>query len=359
MKIVHILHNLRGGGIQNLLLSLAPMQAKMGNEVTLILTDEDNMDYSIKMRDKIEKKNVTVIYLNRKVGSTFSSIVTLFKCYRLLHELRADIINSHGAFNHNYAALCTVFTKNIHIPTIHSSPEKWNKLGYWLNKKKSMIFCSQSSFEINNYKSSNSIIIANGVDKEMVVSIKKSNLHKELNINSNIKLVAGVGALRVPKNYPFWVKIAKACKDIDVHFIVCGGDKGQDFISASIFDGIENLTWVGIRSDIPEIINEADCFLSCSTFEGLPIAVLEAFFSGIPCVLSPIPQHSDIAKNISECYIPEKFEIQDFKENIIKACSSGKSHQTIKKERELFIENFSIERTAKEYIDFYKKCISN
>ena len=272
-----------------------------------------------------------------------------------LHKLKADIVNSHGAFNHNYAALGTVFTKSIHIPTIHSAPEKWNKLGYWLNNKKSMIFCSQSAFEINDYKNNNSVVIANGVDKDLVVSNKKSDLRKEINISNDTKIIVGVGALREPKNYPFWVQLAKICTDTNVHFFVCGGHKGQGFINPSIFDGIDNLTWLGIRSDVPEIINEADCFLSCSSFEGMPIAVLEAFFSGIPCVLSPIPQHIAVAKNIIECYIPDKFEISDFKEKIIVACSSGKSHESIQKKREPFLENFSIKKTAMEYIDFYKK----
>ena len=357
MRIVHILPNLKGGGIQNLLLSLAPMQVKMGNEVFLIVTDLDTLDYSAKLREKFEKQNVIVIYLDRTVGNNISSIITLFKSYRVLHKLKADIVNSHGALSHNYAALGTIFTKSTHIPTIHNAPEKWNKLGYLLNDKKSIIFCSQSAYEVNDYKSNNSVVIANGVDKNMVVSTKKSNLRNEFNISDKTKLIVGVGSLRKQKNYPFWVKLAKDCKDIDVHFIICGGHYGQGYIDSSLFNGLDNLTWLSVRSDVPEIINESDCFLSCSTHEGLPIAVLEAFFSGIPCVLSPIPQHSDIAENISECYIPNKFEVQDFKEKIIMAYSSGKSHKSIQKERESSIEKFSIERTAKEYINFYIKSV--
>lgn len=357
MRIVHILPNLKGGGIQNLLLSLAPMQVKMGYEVFLIVTDIDKLDYSIKLRNKIEQQGVTVIYLNRTVGNNFSSIITIFKCYSILHKLNADIVNSHGELSHNYAALGTIFTKSTHIPTVHNAPENWNKIGHLLNDKKSIIFCSQSAFEMNHYKNSYSVVIANGVDKNIVVSDKKSDLRKEYKISDNTKLIVGVGSLREQKNYPFWVELANACKDIDIHFFICGGNYGQGYIDPSLFDGIENLTWLSVRSDVSEIINEADCFLSCSTFEGLPIAVLEAFFAGISCVLSPIPQHLDIARNISECYIPDKFDVPEFKEKIIKACASGKSHKSIQKEREPFLEGFSIEKTAKEYIDFYKKSI--
>lgn len=354
MKIVHILHNLRGGGMQNLLLSLAPMQVRLGNEVIIVLTDKDTLDYSSLMKKKLEGKGVSVISLNRKVGSTISSVLSLFKCIKLLHRIRPDIINSHGAFNHNYAAISAFFLKSIHIPTIHSAPEKWNKIGYFLNKNKPMIFCSQAAFEFNDYSNVKSIVISNGIDKKVVKSNNKSNLRAIYELSSNTKIIVGVGELRKPKNYPFWIELANSTKDLDIHFFICGGGEGPDFIDPSIFNEPNNLTWLGIRSDIPDILQEADCFLSCSIHEGLPIAVLEAFFSGIPCVLSPIPQHIDIAINISECYIPEKFETEHFKEKITTALSSNKTHELILKERKPFIRKFSIENVAEKYIAFYK-----
>jgi glycosyltransferase involved in cell wall biosynthesis len=45
-------------------------------------------------------------------------------------------------------------------------------------------------------------------------------------------------------------------------------------------------------SEIPqEWMRCADVFLSCSEFEGMPLAPIEALGSGIPAVLSQIPGH--------------------------------------------------------------------
>lgn len=353
MKIIHILPNLKGGGIQNLLLSLAPMQAKMDNDVTLIVIDKDKLDYSHILRKKIESNGVKVFYLNRKVSSLSSSFYSLIVCYKLIHKLNVDIVNSHGAFCHIFAALCVLYTKSKHLPTIHNAPERWNKLCFWLNNKKPIIYCSQAALDENSFVGNPNVVIPNGVDKDMVVTDDKSALRQEFGLNKHTKLVVGVGSLRPQKNYAFWVKLANACKDIDVHFFICGGHYGKDYIDPIIFGGLDNLNWLSVRSDVPKITNECDCFLSCSTIEGLPIAVLEAYFSGIPCVLSPIQQHINIANHVSECYIPDEFTVISFKAKIKEACFSNKSHEIIREERKNIIKKYSIDKTAKKYIDFY------
>ena len=43
---------------------------------------------------------------------------------------------------------------------------------------------------------------------------------------------------------------------------------------------------LGVRSDIPELLQAADLFMLPSTFEGLPVAAIEAQAAGLPCLLS-------------------------------------------------------------------------
>lgn len=45
MKIIHICNCLRGGGIQNFLLSLLPEQAKQKHQVTLIVIEKYDYEY--------------------------------------------------------------------------------------------------------------------------------------------------------------------------------------------------------------------------------------------------------------------------------------------------------------------------
>ena len=47
MKIVHMVASLKGGGIQNLILSLVPEQVRLGHKVSVIVTDEDREEQEI------------------------------------------------------------------------------------------------------------------------------------------------------------------------------------------------------------------------------------------------------------------------------------------------------------------------
>lgn len=47
-----------------------------------------------------------------------------------------------------------------------------------------------------------------------------------------------------------------------------------------------NVKMLGARTDIPDILNVADVFLFPSKWEGLPVTVVEAQASGLPCFVS-------------------------------------------------------------------------
>jgi glycosyltransferase involved in cell wall biosynthesis len=59
--------------------------------------------------------------------------------------------------------------------------------------------------------------------------------------------------------------------------------------------GVESeVRLLGIRKDIPAILADADLFLSTSTSEGMPVSLLEAMASGIPCVAYAFPSLTEI-----------------------------------------------------------------
>jgi glycosyltransferase involved in cell wall biosynthesis len=55
-----------------------------------------------------------------------------------------------------------------------------------------------------------------------------------------------------------------------------------------------NIVFLGKKTNIVEYLKVADYFISASSSEGLPNSVLEAYMTGLPCILSDIPQHREI-----------------------------------------------------------------
>ena len=96
MKIVHILNSLKGGGIQNFLLSLAPEQVIKGCQVLIIVVDNDDYEYCTRLKEKFENNGVQVCYLNKKLHSKISFLKTLIKCRNIIKKEQPDIVNTQG-----------------------------------------------------------------------------------------------------------------------------------------------------------------------------------------------------------------------------------------------------------------------
>lgn len=271
--------------------------------------------------------------------------------------MHPDIVNTHGELSHIFGSLATLGTGIKNVCTIHNAPEWWGKVCTIINGSTPLVYCSEAAAELSLQRNTRTIIIPNGIKQQDVKREKSASLRKEFNLTTGTKLIVSVGSLRPQKNYEFLIDLAKSTDKKNWHFFICGGHYGKGYINKEIFKDINNIHFLGLRSDISKIENECDCFLSCSTFEGLPIAVLEAFFVGIPCVLSPIIQHKKIAKDIEGCYIPKNFTTISFEEALHEALTDRQPKHEILKKREKAISKYSIEETANSYISFYKSIL--
>lgn len=357
MNVIHITNCLRGGGIQNFLLSLLPEQALMGHKVFLIVIEKYDYEYCFHLEQILKNNNVIVIRLNKSRGNKKSLIKTIIKCRNIVKSINPDIINTHGEMSHIYGAISVTGRKNKQIITIHNAPEKWSYITKLLCNDKPLIFCSEAAYNLKQQAACKMAIIGNGINNKIVHTNNVVDLREELNLDKHDKIVVLVGSMRPQKNYLFLKDIADKINDSSIHFCVCGGNYGAGYINTDEFESYKNIHCLGLRSDVSAIENGADLFLSCAKFEGLPIAVLEAYFNGIPCVLSPIIQHVNIS-NVYKVYIPKDFDAKSFIDCIYKALSNTESHEVILNKRKSQIEQYSIKNKASNYIEFYNKVLN-
>lgn len=146
MKIIHITNCLRGGGIQNFLLSLLPEQASMGHEVFLIVIEKYDYEYCFHLEQILSNNNVNVIRLNKSRSNKISLIKTIIKCRSLIKNINPDIVNTHGEMSHFYGAISVAGKGNKQITTIHNAPEKWSYGAKLLCNDKPLIFCSDAAY---------------------------------------------------------------------------------------------------------------------------------------------------------------------------------------------------------------------
>lgn len=359
MNILHITDCLRGGGVQNFLLSLLPEQVKLGHQVTLIVVEKNTYDYCDILEQKLKLHGVQVINLGKKRANKLSFLKTLLACRKTIKSIQPNVVNTHGGMSHLYGTFSTKFTSCLHVLTIHNAPEYWNLPNKLLNSQKPLVYCSDAAYDMRVQHNKNIVAINNGVSADLIRTNELVDLREELHLTEKDKIVVLVGSLRPQKNYEFLKQVVDKLQDPSIHFCISGGNYGAGYVKMSEFDDYPTIHCLGLRSDVSAIENGSDLFLSCATFEGLPIAVLEAFFNGIPCVLSPIEQHKRIADGVEACIIPKDFTAEAFVESILNGLEITKSHGGIANKRAAAIDKYSISYAAKKYVDFYQKNLGN
>lgn len=125
--------------------------------------------------------------------------------------------------------------------------------------------------------------------------IEIGDKRKEMGVPEDAVLLLSVGELNENKNHSVVVSILNRLPD-NFHYIICGnGHTGEALRQTAAANGCgDRLHLLGYRSDIPQIMKACDIFVFPSLREGLPVSVMEAMASGLPCVVSRIRGNIDL-----------------------------------------------------------------
>lgn len=136
-------------------------------------------------------------------------------------------------------------------------------------------------------------VLNNGIDvKHYKFSSKtRSSMRRNLGIAPEQKAICHIGRFSDEKNHEFLLKAFAKCGggEFDGRLFLIGrgplrNDMEQLAAELNIHDKV---VFLGVRSDIPDLLMAMDLFVFPSKWEGLGIAAIEAQASGLPCILSP------------------------------------------------------------------------
>jgi len=355
--------NLDAGGAQTFVASLAIEQTKQGHEVSIIIIDKlVNSNFQKLLIGSLNQHGVDLHLLNRRVGRNITIVNTIKGIIQTLSLGEPDIINTHIPTAHLLVKLCLNFVlsklKNRQVITVHNAPENWSWLNFRFNSHTPTIYCSFSALQINRQRACLKIAIQNGIPSIRTNYVTKQSYQFG---NKDSRRVLCVGRLSSQKNYDLICEIAKHFEGNGVDFLICGLKLGTAARDLANFSKTSNIYYLGIQTqeEIYSLMEHCDCFLNASLYEGLPITVLEAFFSGIPCVLSRIPPHIEIGTDMPFCFMGELNSGGTFVNKIEIALNYTGSKEEIINLRQPFLNNYSINTTASKYETFYNKVIAS
>lgn len=134
-------------------------------------------------------------------------------------------------------------------------------------------------------------ILANAVDAErfrLQPQVRRQK-RQELDLGERLAIIC-VGRFRPEKNQIFLLDVLKEMQNLrqDVILLFAGeGPCEEDVKAKARALGLDDhIRFLGMRTDIPELLQAADAFVLSSLWEGLPVTAIEAQASGLHCVVS-------------------------------------------------------------------------
>lgn len=302
-KVLIVIQQLRRGGVEVAAINFASHLDQNKYEFTYYLQKIES-EQDKELIEKIKSSNSRVIIKN-KIKDTY--LENYKDALKVMRETKYDVVHSHVMFYNGiimYAAKKCGIKKRIS----HSHASKWNHketipfkiYRYFMRKlinryATDKLACSTDAgnymYGKKEYKK-HGTFLANGIDiKEYNFSQKiRNKKRKELNVKENEILVGHIGTLYWIKNQVFLVEIfAKMLKENSNMKLVLAGEKveTEDILKkAKEFGVTDKLIILGQVNDVKHLLQAYDIMIFPSLNEGLPVSLIEAQATKLPCLIS-------------------------------------------------------------------------
>ncbi|MEZ7500928.1 glycosyltransferase [Psychrobacter sp. Arc29] len=225
---------------------------------------------------------------------------------RLRHFLRNnpqyEIVHSHMLLSNAFHLLASKYagikhrishshnTSNGKSGILEKVYEKWAIL---TNRQIATykIACGKSAANYLFGNTKEVLILPNAVDIQGVIKLAKESQDyiREESDEQGIKIIQ-VGRLNEVKNHQFSLKIAQALKSKDIAFTMYIAGQGSlyDILKQQVADLslMNNVKFLGVRTDITELMASADYMIMPSLHEGFPVVLVESQSVGLKALVS-------------------------------------------------------------------------
>jgi glycosyltransferase involved in cell wall biosynthesis len=295
VRIVYVLTSLGMGGAERQVLALGERMAHRGHTVVVLV-----------LRPQLSEEwptRLDVFHLNMR-KTPIGVFTGMKRGRRFLREFRPDIVHSHGFHGNLIARLFRPYAGSpAPISTIHNVYEGgWARMAaYRFTDRKSALTTAVSQAAAERFirlkavPAHKGIIVSNGIDTY--------EFHPDCERRARVRTEMGVrgefvwltaGRVVPAKDYP---NLLRAFAQVRANFSdaqlwIAGesiGDEATRLRELASAHGLgDALRWLGLRRDLPALLDAADGFALGSAWEGMPLAVGEAMAMEKPVVATDV-----------------------------------------------------------------------
>lgn len=344
------------GGAEKQVCLLADKFADLGHEVTLI-----GLTGCVIV--KPSEQSIELIELGMQ-KTPLGFIRAYLQLRKIIAKNKPDVLHSH-MFHANIMARLLRLTTKIKklICTAHNTNEGgWLRMylysitDFLVDTNTNVSLEAVESFIIKKaVKNGNMQVVYNGIDTDTF--IVKNNL-SGISIPKDKFVFIAVGRLAEQKDYPNLLNAAALLKETNADFVILivgeGGLKSELQRLVIELKLSKQVYFLGIREDIPELMNAADTFLLSSAWEGFGLVVAEAMACEKSVIATDCGGVAEVIGNCGTLVPPQNSQALA---QAMKAMMNMTVEQraTIgKNARRRVVEHFSIDTITQRWLDIYE-----
>ncbi len=352
MKVLHVVNSLAMGGLENFVVELTKNLPQVDHYVACLtgkgelFDDIDGCAYFLDVPKK-------------------TSIRTFYSLWKLMSDLKVDIVHTHNQGPQFYGAIAA---KLRGLPVVHTKHGR-NLSNFGKRKyldRISSLFTDKivtvsedirrlcvEQLRIPEKKVS---VILNGIDTNKFCSQVRPARQE-----SEPFIIGTVARLSPEKNQACLLRAAKVLKDNQLNFkvqIVGDGPLKENLNALSMQLVLEkHVEFLGLRRDIPEILNHFDLFVLPSFTEGISLTLLEAMSCQLPVVATRVGGNCEIIDDGKDGFLVPSDDHLELA-NVLSGCISDEKKYLLdevgKQSRLKIISQFSLDIVVGRYLSLYQ-----
>lgn len=357
MKILHAITSLYTGGAERLMVDLLPLLKENGNnQVDLLLINGVETQF----KKMIEQKGINLISL-----STTNDVYNPKNIMRMRPYLKQyDIIHTHNTACQLFVPVSLLFTtvNPLLITTEHNAINRrrsrlWMKpIDRWMYNRYDAIVCiaDQTRQNLEDYigKQEKIHTIYNGVDISRFIRPVKD-------VSANDKyVITMVSAYRVQKDHETLMRAMTHLPDNYRLQLVGGGEKADSVRLHSYCNDLgiaDRVTFMGVRQDIPDILEQSDFVVLSSHWEGLSLSCIEGMASGRPFIASDVDGLREIVGGVGVLF--EHGNDKELADIILRLSANPNEYRSVAMRCQEKAREYDISVMANNYLQLYKSLI--
>lgn len=360
-RVLHIIPNFGPGGAERLVVDLMEATDRDRFKVAAVSLYPESGTI---LEQEIRRKGLKVHFLGKHRGLDLRMIPRL--C-RVMRCFRPDVVHTHR-YVLRYALLPALLCRvPVRVHTVHNVAEKEvdgiGKLVHWLAFRLGGVVPVSISQEVartvrKNYgRAVGTPVIYNGIP-----TARFARPARERTAGARGLVLLHIGRFAPQKNHRLLVEgCALASREYPSMqlWLVGEGPLRAEVERLVREKGLEErVLFLGVRSDVPELLAAADIFVLPSDWEGLPLVVVEAMAAGKPVIASAVGGVPELIEQERTGMLVPAGDPEALAQAILRLARDPELRRRVgEAARASAVERFDIGRTAREYGELYLRLL--